>query len=500
MLFSRLLKNRFLPLFILLLAVGTYWGVWNGFFQQDEWSGFGRVIAANEAGIGSLIRFSGLHFTPLSILFVALFYQLFEHSHVPYGIYSVLAHTVNALLVYLLGARMTQNKHIGLLSGIIFAASYTPFQAVTWYAASLSILPTTFLALLGLLAFEEYIIKRNRSYFFVALLFIFLSAGFRENSIILLVYFLFRAPFAWRGLVTTGIIYLSIRFAPLLFTSKLTTVAPHVSRFMPIDIVYQAVSFVLFYLPRLFIPTPIPTWLGRMVFGQYADMLYYFILNFFYICVWVCIIYGFVRIPKTKLQQGLIVFILLSIVPFFLLPIPFIMESRHYYFSTIGFSILLGSIVYQFRKKWITNLLFSLLLIVNIFLIRQEITNVEHTSAIRIGFLKQWRELYPKINTKTIFLSVGDSVPFQSGYGQILLVDYHVSPLLNNYFLWGTHEQGYREAQGIGFGYFTDFQEMRTAYCKSSLNPTDVFAFSWDHTRNRITDKSKEYRSTLLCP
>lgn len=500
MLFFRRNQTHVTLAILFLITIGVYWGVWYGYFQQDEWNGFSRIIISQKDGILSLIRFSGFHFTPLSIFFVSFLYALFGLNHVPYGIYSISMHALNVCSVFLLSQLMTKNRTIALLSALVFLVSYTPYQTVTWYAASMSFLPSTLLALVGLILFELYLQKNKTIFLVMSLIIIFLSAGFRENTIVLLLYFFIRSRQARISVVITGLLYLCIRFVPLLFTSKLTTVAPHVSTFIPTEILYQAITFIILYLPRILIPTQIPLAIGQLLLGTEYRLAYNSILNIFYIGVWVFIIFFFKNLKKTQLIGNTIIFVFLSLLPLALIPRPNIMEPRHFYLTSVGYSILMGALFYQYIHKKIAVVLFCLLLIGNVYFIRQEIAGVIKTSNTRIHIIKNWLSLYPTIPSKTLFLTVGDPLGFQTGFGQMLMVMYRISPLLKDNFLAGMNEQGYKEEYDRGFGYFTSDELLLTAYCSHAVHPTNVFVVSYDKRNTILTDVSSIYRKALICP
>ncbi len=487
-------------LFLFAATFSVYWGTWHGYFQQDEWSGFARVMVAQENGLDSLIRFSGFHFTPFSISLVALLYWFFGVNHIPYGIYSVFLHALNVCGVYILAHIVSKSRLTALLSAMIFACVYTPHQAVTWYAASMSVLPGVFLGLVGLILFELYLVKHKTALLTGALISVFFSLGFRENTVILLPYFLLRAGRLLPPVIATGLLYLGIRFLPLLFTSRLTTAAPHISSFALTDILYQLATFLSLHLPRLFIPIQIPLAIGRAILGQEYRLAYDAILPLFYIMLWTGIILWMRTQKKARLVRDLSIFVVLSILPLTLIPPPHIMESRHFYLTAVGFSILAGYFFSTNIRKKAAVIALCFLVGANTFFIRQEIGAIRKISETRLSLLSGWFSLYPTIPEKTIFLSVGDTLPFQSGFGQMLLVLYGVTPLLGDYFLFDISQEGYKEQSDRGFGYFTDIQMLKEAYCAHTLTPTNVFAFSWDGTADQLTDESSRYRTVLICP
>jgi len=498
-LFIRIKRLGIIPLLGFLMAILTYWGAWHGYFQQDEWSGFGRVIAAQQKGVGELVRFSGSHFTPLSIFNVATLYSFFGLNHAGYGVWSVLLHAINAFLVFALAKAMTRNSTIATLSSVMFAIAYTPQQSVTWYAASMANLPGTLFALIGLILFEKFLSIRSRKFLWTAIACVFVSAGFRETGILLLPYFVLRDRTTWRPVILVFLLYLGMRFVPLLFPSRLTTVAPHVSRFGLWDILYQAITFTIFYLPRLLVPIEIPVTFARMIFGESFRLAYDSILNIFYAGVSISTILWLVKIRKTPAIVSSILLIFVGLLPLALLPRPYTLDSRHFYFPLVGFALLAGQIVHRYIHSKIVVLTFLIFLGINILLIRQEIGRIYAISRVRTSIINQWMMLYPHAPDHAVFLSQGDPLLFQSGFGQMLLVLYKVVPQLGDYFLFDINQQGYRNIGESGFGYFTDEMKFREAYCQYGLTPQQVFVASWNAQQEVLTDISKTYRMTLSC-
>jgi hypothetical protein len=513
-------------LILLGLALLVYWGIWQGYFQQDEWSGFGRVLHAQTHGAGSLIRFSGLHFTPLSIILVSVFYTLFGLNYAAYGWFSLLLHAINVFLVYLLTKKVTGKALPAFLAAIVFLTAFTPYQTVTWYAASLSFLPSAFFLLLSLLLFETYLEKKKVFILLFSFLCVIVGAFFRENAAFVIVYFPIRAlllrhpnfrNISFMALVAAGL-YGAVRFVPLLFQTSLTTVAPHAERFRLGEIVSQGVTFLAFHLPTLLVPTPIPLELARLIFGDITGLARDSILAIFYGGVWIALTLFFLSMRKrikatptaTVVLQSVLLFIALSLAPLSFFPPPLILEPRHYYLSSIGYALLMGYSVFLLlhkvspKLKTLVIVLLTLVLSTNVILIRQEIGRIIRISSTRIRVINGLTALYPTLPEKTIIYAQGDMLPFQSGTGQMLMVLYRdrqdFTPLFQNYFLWGLNEQGYKEVEEKGFGFFTDFQQLMTAYCQNNLSPENVFAYSFDEKSVAMRDTSQEVRLRLACP
>ena len=93
-------------------------------------------------------------------------------------------------------------------------------------------------------------------------------------------------------------------------------------------------------------------------------------------------------------------------------------------------------------------------------------------------------------------------MPFQSGFGQTLLVWYNQtenfpSEFLRDRFLWEITSQGYRVSSGRGFGYFRDFNVLAKAILENELNADSVVSFRYDLDTDTLTDNTNEVRGRL---
>ena len=526
-----------LPLIIVvILSLGTFWGSWNIYFQQDEWNGFGNVLYAERYGYITLIRLYGSHLTPLTSLFFALLFRIFSFTHTYYGIYSIFLHSFNGFLVYLFTSELLNNRRIALLSSIIFITALVSQQTVTWHAASASFLPSAFFTLLSLFIFERYLKKSSIKLLYLSFLFACISLGFRENSIILFPYFIIRSwLFSSTSILrisiyssVTCLFYMFLRFFPVFFIAN---TLPSTKPIVSIQELFFHISQLLTTsLPQMLIPK---TYAIRFAYWMYSHIspfieLIYPINNKavfiettltrgIYVClfIFICITFiFFMKRNKSKVNHSaailaLCVFLLLSILPFSLLPRKLPMESRHFYIPTIAFSILISTIFsltikgYSGFKKWILISIVILYVLLNINSIKLVIQKATLLSDTRVIFIHQITSTYPTLPKQTIFFSEGDILPFQSGFGHLLTIifnkqqSYH--SFFKNNFLWNLKSQGYAEIDTVGFGYYHQFPLLIKEYCMHNLKPENVFAFSWDSKQKILTDTTSSIRTTLTC-
>ncbi len=508
-----------------LLTILSYWGFTEVYFQQEEWHGFGRVIYAQAYGLSSLIRQSGSHLTPLTTLLMAWLYTTFGLNHVAYAWFSLLLHLVNGFLVFQLGKLMFRQIAPAWIAATVFLFHAPASQAVTWYAASMAFLPSAFFSLIALLAFEHFLIHKKIHLSLFASFLVLVAAGFRENAVFLLAYMLLRTflvrpellrKAGWR-IVPAGALYIFLRFLPTVIPS--IPVFPYKAAPVTwLTILRQTVTFELLYLPKVLFPEfmlrqgikmlPMalraPNTIELLVVAFYGTLLVFSFLA-------VTIILKKLRKNKAtrQLVLSLLGFLGLSILPFTLLPLPLIIEPRHLYLTGIGFSLLFGLFLHRTHgaapagKKWLSRLFFVLFLIVNIYAIRLALAPVIQSSLLRRTIVIELRELAPVLPKQTLLYATGDPLPLQTGMGHMFMVIHKdkqpYEKHLYEKFLGGSGDQGYKEIEGTGFGYFMDKNELLRVYCANNFLPHQVFAVSWNLSRHSFRDTSQAFRITLSC-
>jgi len=93
---------------------------------------------------------------PFTMLVWWLGTKLWAGSPAGYHALSVSIHSLNALLVYILGRRLIATTYGGLMAGLLFALHPIHVETVTWLAASSDLFCTAF-SLSSLLLLEHYL-------------------------------------------------------------------------------------------------------------------------------------------------------------------------------------------------------------------------------------------------------------------------------------------------------------------------------------------------------
>ncbi len=532
---SRIFIHLLMTLFLLSLTLFLYSGLFNTYFQQDEWYGFGQAIYAakhNFSNVFSLI--GGYHFTPFSALAFFLEYYIFGLNPFGYALISLILFVVSALFIFDLANMITRNKKIAALSSVMFVVLNTHLQAVTWFAATLNVIPATILGILSLKSFLIFNKKRDYKYLFCSLALLIFSLGFKEDTAGLFLFYIVLLLVQKKKEIKEIILILLPTLTYGLFRmnqlSNSQTIPLQVNSLDYIsNIPLHALLFFFKGFSQLFLPVTLMLDISHLIVKGRENFFLMFspvnniawfveaILVHFvsisitlFLLIFLCLTIYVLRKDRIwiKIVLGQLFFIFISILPLALLPGNPPMESRHFYFPLVGASILFSFIFFSYYDKIktieIKILLLSMLVFFiwfNISLTKKQIDLSLTTSKLRMNFVTQISGLYKKLPEKTIFYATGDTVPFQSGPGEMFMVIFHnqhpYDEFFRDYYLWGMIEQGYRESGGIGFGYYYKYNDLLQTYKKYRLLPENVVSFYWNNNKQEIKDISAGVRKVL---
>lgn len=221
-----------------------------------------------------------------------------------------------------------------------------------------------------------------------------------------------------------------------------------------------------------------------------------------------------------------LVFIALSSLPLiFVLGNPgyfSLFDGRYLYMSSIFKSILLADItvlVYTFlgKKKIIAILLtffFLFFIAFNVKRIRYDAHNEIIRGDDRKSILNQITKKYPKLPEKVVFYTKSNTahyglpveekiMPFYSGFGQTLLVWYQdhgqnfPACFFQDKYLYAIVEQGYKECEGRGYGYFRKLDSLKEAVSQYKIDPNNIISFKYTSGEEKLEDISSEVRKEL---
>ncbi len=535
----------------LSLSLIVYWGLWQTFYQQDEWYTHGHEL------IESFSHFFFSDYTYWHIIFgegrilsrllYSFFVKEFAFPIEPVAFFAIVVHALNAFLVFLIGEKITGKRAFGLMAGLIFVVNNVSQEAVTWIAASVGTLPATSLVLLAVYLYKRYLDEEKSQYLVGAFLAWLISISFKELGI----GFIFLFPLmAWFWQKKSGIgnmlrkclpflLYgfaaISFRLINLLtssaqigsshvtgqgFVATVTThmiVYPLVGFFqslIPIrDLLLAAKSTIVLVYP-FFIPTPIKELIAQTVV---SDLLA--ILGGAALIIAVLLFNQWLGKDKQKIDWKLFSFILiwnfLSYAPYTILNRGgSYLESRYYYLGVISAGFMAAYLLSPLFQR---NLIWRLLAVIVLFsfcsyhtlLMRDGMKQLIGTSQDRRRVFDGMEVVRSDLTDKNIFYVTGNYsyspnnwVPLLQGAGYAIMVWFYSSDkiprtLLQEDYLWELGSQGYREVDGRGFGYFVDLEQLKLAYRQHHLAPENVVGFSWNKDTKELTNITQSIRAQL---
>lgn len=499
------------------------------------------------------------HITPLSNFFGYLQNKIFGLNFPYYAHFSIFIHLFNAFLVFYLGKLIFKRKLMGFIVGVIFLIDSIPHKAITWTATTMGTAGSVLFILISLIFLTKYTLySSKRGYILLSIFFFLISLGFSESSLFMLLFIpIFWLTFngikdlkkfskILFPIVGAGIIYVFPRIILTIINSN-NTIMPeglnppalgsYIYRVftLPLKAVAQSIvpadyviklanKLILFGYPDYFaVGGNINPFVSQTI-G--SDLISYVIAIFiFSICLF---LYIFAKKNKLKTEGKLflisIIFISLSSLPFIFIPgLPgyfSLFDGRYLYLTNIFKSILLLDIflvIYFIGKKKILYFclfIFLLFSLINIVRINKDIEIEVKQGILRQSILSRVQQMYPEIPKKVIVYTQSDTsyyglpltepiMPFQSGFGQTLLLWYYKKGedfptcFFRGEFLYQITEEGYRECDGRGFGYFRKLDNLKKAYKENKLTKENIIAFSYISSANSLIDITKEIQEKL---
>lgn len=544
-------------LFYLILIFLVFRDLPKTFFQQDEWAIFGFLIYWGKAGLSWFQRLfvyeQEVHILPFSNLLSYFQFKQFGLNFTSYAVLSIFLHLLNSFLVFYLSYLILKKKWLGFVTGALFAVNSISHQAITWVATTTGTVGVCPFLLLSLIFFAKR--KITLSY----LMFV-ISLGFKETSLFLFIFLpvfwlIFSEKKTWQNLkkifiplFCLGILYFGLRLFLLVNAPPSSTPTEVVSQ--PASLVVYAYRFLTLPLKAIsqsFIPAnqilDLSSTMVKLAYPYFiasdglpnpylvesvaADIISYILTTI--ILVLLFFTFKYLRsLKEDNICKSLIFslsFIALGSLPFIFIPGKAgyfsIFEPRHFYLLSFGSSLLLGIMIFTI-SRWLTKRFKLVLLVVflipivffHAFKIRSDIKSQVEIGQLRKSILNQISSAYPKLPEKVIFYTESDKpfyglpeeekiLPFQSGFGQTLLVWHNVyqekfpACFFEGKFLYVLLGEDYKFCQDRGFGYFRHLDKLAEAIKENNLTKENVIAFGYNSEDQSLTDITLEIRSKL---
>ena len=179
--------QRVLAIFIfLLVTLFVYGGIFNTFYQQDEWQTLGHNLAGRSWFSGNPIQLLFNELRPFSQVMYGVLLGYYKFTVVPATLLAIFLHfLISALLFYLVNY-LTKNRIIAFLAAVFLVVNSVSHQAVTWVSA-ISTLPAVVLILTSLIFYFWYLDRKGRKFLYLSVVSAILSLYFKGIGLFLFV-------------------------------------------------------------------------------------------------------------------------------------------------------------------------------------------------------------------------------------------------------------------------------------------------------------------------
>lgn len=518
-----------------IIATIAYWGTWNLFFQQDEWAGLGNYYALSGDLMSRLVEYYQPlfgrnlgHFLPFVPAVNFVRYSLFGLNYAPYAIASLLLHIVISYSVFRLVKLVTGKYQYSLFAALFFAICSSASQAVIWVGTSV---PTQFATLFSaacVVNWLTWLSTQSKKNLYLTFGFLIAAIGFKETAVFLLVFL----PLSYllhgnKGngrilylFLLLGFGYTFLRFLVAGWERTLLLIVGSVGGVLlpfkglgQILVPQELLLKISVEVTDLFGLGPRAGSINYALFVERVVAQSIFTGIGFFALLW-----GYFATKKTKAARNYLlfcVFFVLAFIPLALVPTPdgryAFLTPRSLYLPLIA-AAGLGAVALPVIKRSGTYLFLGLI-ILHIYALRVGIQSLARDAITRMKILRTIKETYPDLPSKAVFYVDSFSsyyglpkevkiVPFQSGFGQTLLVWYQSGEdwpkaFLTDSFLWEISAQGYKESDNRGFGYYRDKQLLARDLAEYDIPRNSLFAFQWMGEVAGLSDITQQLRAEI---
>ncbi|MDO8621199.1 MAG: hypothetical protein Q7R31_02870 [Candidatus Levybacteria bacterium] len=540
--------NRLIIFSIILFAIilATYHQLFQTFYQQDEWIALGHIMTQTfpkyfeQFSKTALLGGGG---RPLSVPLQYFLFSNFPFQAAPFVVFALVFHFLNSLLVFLLAKKITRNFLIASISAIFFATSSVSHQAVSWIGASPTTLPSAFFALFSILLYFHFLENEKRKFFYLSLFFALISFFFKESGIFIfillpLIYRIYKKVSFYNSLKKHFVIIIYLCVAVLsrvydlffvntgLTTTFVTRNSNTVERIILHSFVYPFESLsqvfifpsIMWKFSHFFLSVVFPFVLHSPSGVLATETMGAEVISIALSSIILILIFLVYR--NDKKNRKIILFTLLF---FFLSFLPYVflergnayLDSRYFYLGVVPASIIFSLLVNSIKNRLSKNYFFPIALLIIIFFysqikfINNELGYQVNLARERKNFLMSLKKLYPAVPTNSVFYITGNrdfyvpdhKIPFQQGMGYTLMVWYYKTGIIPkefmNSFLWDIKEEGYREKENKGFGYYWNLGHLSTDLKRNEINKNRVIALFYDADKEKLVDITKSVREEL---
>jgi len=531
-----------------------YLKIFSGFFQQDEWFGFSEyVLRTGNTPVEWLQYFfapSVVHYTPFTLATISAIFSVFGMNYEAFGALSLILHLVNIGLVYILAKELLGSKFLAGITSLLFGTFAAHYQATFWLIANIGTHFATIFGLVSVIYFVKYLKRGDTRKLYLSLVSIVVSIMFKEISLgillLMIVSVWFFGDLARKKKIKTtktvlllGTLYVAFRLVMASFVLG-TPESKIVNQLQPSsNIIYNIITIPMKAVSQTVVPAGQLRVIAEKVtllfpekatgiFGspEFEVFMITKTLEVESLLLFVGFsVFLFFIIKKSKDRQfnKVILFsyiwILVNSFIFAFAPersgVVFLVDSRNLYLVSVGTAMAIVVLISRLAKTKIKTILFVLpFLVLNMFWLWREMSVQIKMGETRRQILNKVTDSNPNLTDKVIFYTQSSQsyyglpsdvriMPFQSGFGQTLLAWYYPAEkyqkqFFQDRFLWEITDQGYKEVDGRGFGYFRDKELLFDAIREYNISLDSVIAYKWEGETESLSDISEEIRQDYL--
>jgi tetratricopeptide (TPR) repeat protein len=293
------------------------------------------------------------NYHPLSMISLAIDYQIDKFNPFIFHFTNLLFHTANAVLVFLVFYNLTRKMDLAVVAGLLFGVHTLHVESVAWVSERKDVL-YAFFYLISLLNYTRYLEKKEKKWFLWSLVFFIFSLFSKGQavtlvlSIILIDFYKGRKIFDQKVLLEkVPFLLLALLFGFIAIKSQQGVKATEMVSFTPEQrLPFAAYGFVM-YIVKLVYPFNLSAYYPYPVNSGSSDIPFVY-----WVCILPVLVYMFfllVSFRKSKAVFFAMAFFLVNIFLLLqLLPVGgAIMADRYAYIPSIGFCFLAGYVVSQ---------------------------------------------------------------------------------------------------------------------------------------------------------
>ncbi|NQU98774.1 glycosyltransferase family 39 protein [Candidatus Woesearchaeota archaeon] len=342
---KRINRDFFYIIFIVIVGFGSFHSFLDNYFIISDDFPILDIVSSSKPFFYKLISLDiGHFFMPVPIFFLIIFLKLFQFNPFWFYFTSICVHIINSILVYQLSKFIINNKFFSFVSSLIFLV----YRHNARLASGLSVLDNSisvFFYLFSFVFFINYLNnKTKRNYWLWLIVFLLAILSKESAALLLFIYFLFEYLFSdfdfKKEIFRKYVPFAIVTFIYLIF-QVIIQQRSYLLKYNYYSFGYHAVINMLNYIIGLLIP------IKKFIDASHKIFFYDSISIILSLLIIVITIILFIK--GSKRIRFLISWIYITFIPY-----SFFTSSnvpRYSYIPLVGFSILIGLLLFQISMK-----------------------------------------------------------------------------------------------------------------------------------------------------